>query len=141
MLCVSLIDSGMEILWAPASIAASHPLRLGTSTAIVKSGYFCAPLHTSAVSAICGNTLGDTKEPTSISRTPHWYSHSIHFSLSAVGIIVDMLWSPSLGPTSLITTFAFGLMKLLRCFPLLPLLCPEFDLASFCKTPRAPSRV
>jgi hypothetical protein len=59
---------------------------------------------TSAQSAICGNTFGDTKEPTSISRRPASASAAIQRFLACVGSVRLMLCSPSRGPTSLTVT-------------------------------------
>ena len=59
---------------------------------------------TSAQSAICGNTFGETNEPTSISRRPACASAAIQRCLASVGSVRLMLWSPSRGPTSLIVT-------------------------------------
>ena len=58
---------------------------------------------TSAQSAICGSTFGETNEPTSISRRPACASAAIQRCLASVGSVRLMLCSPSRGPTSLIS--------------------------------------
>src|SRR3954447_22707898 len=62
------------------------------------------PARTSAVSAICGTHLGDTKAPASITGNPVSDSRSISSTLTASGTMAFSFWSPSRGPTSTIFT-------------------------------------
>jgi hypothetical protein len=54
------------------------------------------------VSASWGKSFAGTKLPTSISRTPAAASAAIQAAFAAVGMMGEMLCSPSRGPTSLI---------------------------------------
>jgi len=78
---------------------------LGTKAMTVKPGYCKACCTSAGASAICGSSLGGTKEPTSISRRPAATSASIQRSLWAVGMVALTDCSPSRGPTSLMRTW------------------------------------
>ncbi len=69
-LCRREAETGRLIFSAPAAMARSAPLRLGTSAATQKPPIASAPRTTASASAICGSSLGETKEPTSISASP-----------------------------------------------------------------------
>ena len=100
----ALAETGIVILCTPARRALSAPRALGTSAMTVKPGCVSAWRTTSAVSAICGNNLAGTKDPTSISRRPLATSASIQRSFCAVGMVALTDCNPSRGPTSLIRT-------------------------------------
>jgi hypothetical protein len=120
MRCGSLTDTGMVIRSAPASKAMRAYFRFGTSTAMRSPRLARAASTTSAQSAICGSTLGDTKEPTSISGMPAVASAATQRALSAVGIMRLMLCNPSRGPTSLIVT-SLGFIRVSPVSRLAPL--------------------
>src|SRR5215831_15478080 len=65
---------------------------------------------TSAVSAICGTHLGETKAPASMTDKPVSERRSISSTLMAVVRIADSFCRPSRGPTSTILT-ARGIMS------------------------------
>ena len=102
--CGSLTDTGMVIMCAPASQASRAYLRFGTNTATRRPGMVSAWATTAAASAICGNTFGETNEPTSISRKPARAKASIQRFFASVGIVRLRLCNPSRGPTSLTNT-------------------------------------
>lgn len=104
MECAGLADTGRVTLWTPARSAASAPRRLGTRAITVTPGSVMAWATTSAASAIWGSSLGETKEPTSISCRPAWARVSIHASLCAVDMVEATDCRPSRGPTSLMST-------------------------------------
>src|SRR6266436_1149574 len=56
--------------------------------------------RTSAVSAICGTDLGETKLPASITLRPVLLRRSINSTLVAVGSDADSFCNPSRGATS-----------------------------------------
>jgi hypothetical protein len=84
----------------PASAARSAPLALGTSTVRRAPVERSAPATTSAASASCGTARGETKEVTSISRTPAAMRPLTTAIFSSVGMKVFSIWKPSRGPTS-----------------------------------------
>ena len=98
--CVSDIEKGIDIPCTPASAARTAPCALGTSATTFRPLMVFANATISAVSAICGNSEGGTKLPTSISRTPASASALIHAFLASSGIIRLVDCRPSRGPTS-----------------------------------------
>ncbi len=104
LLCSRDAEIGIVSLCAPAANARSAPFRLGTSATTVRPGILIASATTSAVSAICGSSFGDTKEPTSISRRPASARARIQRCFAAVGMMRLTLCRPSRGPTSLTRT-------------------------------------
>ena len=113
-LCVSLTDTGIATTWAPASWAAIAPLRLQASAQTVRPSMASAPRTTSPVSAICGIIRGETKLPTSISRSPAAASWPIQRSFASLAMRPLAICSPSRGPTSQTRTSWVSVPLLIR---------------------------
>ena len=90
----------------PASIAASSPLRFGTSTGYCTPGLRLMPAMTAALSAICGTHFGDTNAVASTTGNPASVRRSINSILTAAGTFCASFCKPSRGPTSTILTFS-----------------------------------
>ena len=105
-LCASLAESGTIRISAPASMAATAPLRFGTRAVTVTPGSRFAAATTSAASAICGRSFAGTKDATSKRRTPLPCSCVSHAILSLVGTTRSRICNPSRRPTSTTSIFS-----------------------------------
>src|ERR1700722_2101662 len=85
------------------------------------------PLNTSALSAICGIHLGETKLVTSIVLSPVSDNKLINFILISVGTMFGSFCKPSLGLTSTNLTLVGKVIFLIQCYKIQIPFCFKYN--------------